>query len=264
MAIRRQPIPFANAADSARLNRIKDSIMYKKSLTVAATLGALAFNVGAWDYEGHRAVNQLALASLPADFGGFALTPAMKERVGFLAGEADRWRNVGDLPLKHVNGPDHYIDLEDLKWYGLTPETLPLMRYDFVADIARERAAHPEKFPAIDPARDADHTRELSGFLPWAITENYEKLKSCFSYLKAFQKYGGTPEEIANAQADIVYVMGVMGHFVGDGAQPLHTTKHFNGWVGDNPRGYTTDRTFHAWIDGGYFRQTGGDRKSVV
>jgi hypothetical protein len=232
--------------------------MYKKSLTVAAMLGALALNVGAWDYEGHRAINQLALASLPAEFGGFTLTPAMKERVGFLAGEADRWRNVGDLPLKHVNGPDHYMDLEDLKWYGLTPETLPLMRYDFVADIARERAAHPEKFPAIDPARDADHTRELSGFLPWAITENYEKLKSCFSYLKAFQKYGGTPEEIANAQANIVYVMGVMGHFVGDGAQPLHTTKYFNGWVGDNPRGYTTSRTFHAWIDGGYFRQTGG------
>jgi hypothetical protein len=43
---------FANAADSARLNRIKDSIMYKKSLVVAATLGALAFNAGAWDMRG--------------------------------------------------------------------------------------------------------------------------------------------------------------------------------------------------------------------
>ncbi|MGA9453748.1 MAG: hypothetical protein WBW41_20660 [Verrucomicrobiia bacterium] len=124
------------------------------------------------------------------------------------------------LPLKNVNGPDHYIDLEDLKLYGLTPETLPLLRYDFAADIARARAAHPEKFPPIDPARDADHTRELDGFLPWAITENYAKLKSCFSYLKTFQKYGGTPEEIANAEANVVYAMGVMGHFVGDGLQP--------------------------------------------
>ena len=101
-------------------------------------------------------------------------------------------------------------------------------------------------FRSIDPARDADHTRELSGFLPWAITEYYEKLKSCFSYLKTFQKYGGTPEEIANAQANVVYVMGVMGHFVGDGSQPLHTTMHFNGWVGDNPHGYTTSLKFHA------------------
>lgn len=51
--------------------------------------------------------------------------------------------------------------------------------------------------------------------------------------------------------------MGVMGHFVGDGSQPLHTTVHFNGWVGGNPRGYTTNHAFHSWIDGGYFRKTG-------
>ena len=214
--------------------------MKRKLFALAAALGAFTFNVGAWDYEGHHAINELALASLPKDFGGFTLTPALKHRIAFLGGEPDRWRNVGDLPLKNLNGPDHYIDLEDLKLYGLTPETLPLMRYDFAADIARARAAHPERFPSIDPARDADHTRELDGFLPWAITENYEKLKSCFSYLKTFQKYGGTPEEIANAEANVVYVMGVMGHFVGDGSQPLHTTVNFNGWVGDNPHGYTT------------------------
>jgi hypothetical protein len=232
--------------------------MDQKILVLTAMMGALTLNAGAWDYEEHHAINELALASLPADFGGFKLTPALKHRIAFLAGEPDRWRNVGDLPLKHFNGPDHYIDLEDLKLYGLTPETLPLMRYDFVAIIARERGAHPDKFPPIDPARDADHTRELSGFLPWAITENYEKLKSCFSYLKTFQKYGGTPEEIANAEANIAYVMGVMGHYIGDGSQPLHTTMYANGWIGSNPHGYTTSRTFHAWIDGGYFRQTGG------
>ncbi len=231
---------------------------------VAVVSGAFAFNAGAWDYEGHHAINELALASLPADFGGFQLTPVLKGRIEYLAGEPDRWRNVTDtrtgtdLPLAHVNGPDHYLDLEDLKLYDLTPETLPPLRYDFVADIARARAAHPDRFPPIDPARDADHTRELSGFLPWAITENYEKLKSDFSVLKTFRQFGGTPEEIANAQADCIYVMGVMGHFVGDGSQPLHTTMYHHGWLGDNPHGYTTDSAFHAWIDGGYFKITGG------
>ena len=236
--------------------------MKSKLFAVTIALGAFiqssTQNVFAWDYEGHHAVNELALASLPANFGGFTLTPALKDRIAFLAGEPDRWRNMTDLPLKHFNGPDHYIDLEDLKLFGLTPETLPIMRYDFVADIALARAAHPEKFPAIDPAKDADHTRELDGFLPWAITEYYEKLKSGFSSLKAFQTHGGTPEEIANAQANIIYVMGVMGHFVGDGSQPLHTTVHFNGWVGENPKSYTTRTTFHAWIDGGYFKKIGG------
>jgi hypothetical protein len=228
-----------------------------KKVVFVLALGAFALNAGAWDYEGHHAVNELALASLPSDFG-IELTPELKERVAFLAGEPDRWRNTTDLPLKHVNGPDHYFDLEDITVLGLTPDTLPPLRYDFVADIALARAAHPERFPKIDPDRDADHTRELDGFLPWAITENYEKLKSDFSTLKALRQYGGTAVEIANAEADCIYVMGVMGHYVGDGSQPLHTTKYFNGWFGDNPRHYTTRSNFHAWIDGGYFRKTGG------
>src|SRR5476651_403786 len=236
--------------------------MKQKLFSIAVAISAFVFNAGAWDYEGHHAINELAVASLPADFG-IDLTPALKGRIAFLAGEPDRWRNVTDLPLKHFNGPDHYFDLEDLKLCGLTPETLPIMRYDFVADIAVARAAHPDKFPTIDPAKDADHTRELDGFLPWAITEYYEKLKSDFTVLKVMRKYG-TLEEVANAQADCVYVMGVMGHFVGDGSQPLHTSANYDGWMGDNPNGYTTGPVkgergrIHAWIDGGYLKKTGG------
>ena len=90
------------------------------------------------------------------------------------------------------------------------------------------------------------------------MVENEGKLRSGFSYLKAFQNYGGTPDEIANAQANIIYIMGVMGHYVGDGSQPLHATKHHHGWVGENPHGYATNSSFHAWIDGGFFKKTGG------
>ena len=255
---------FAIARRSFKLTRIKMQIMKLKRFAFAAALGAWVFNATAWDYEGHHAINEMALASLPTNFPAFALTPEARVRIGYLAGEADRWRNVSNprngtgLALGHASGPDHYLDLEDIKLYSLTPETLPPLRYDFVADIVKAREAHPEKFPPIDPARDSDRTRELCGFLPWAITENYEKLQSGFSTLAALEKAGGTAEEIKNAKENIVYVMGVMGHFVGDGSQPLHTTMHFNGWVGDNPNGYTTNRTFHPWIDGGYFNQTGG------
>jgi hypothetical protein len=236
-----------------------------KLFVFAAAFGAIIFNAAAWDYEGHYAVNELALASLPTNFPAFALAPETRDRIAYLAGEADRWRNETSLKngtglaLGHASGPDHYLDLEDLKLYGLTPEKLPPLRYDFVADIVTARAAHPEKFPAIDPAKDSDHTRELSGFLPWAITENYEKLQSGFATLAALEKSGGTPTEIENAKEDIVFVMGVMGHFVGDASQPLHTTMYHHGWTtNDNPNHYTTSFGFHAWIDGGFFRKTGG------
>jgi len=212
----------------------------------------------AWDYEGHRAVNQLALASLPTNFPAFVREPAAAERVAFLAGEPDRWRNTPELPLKHYSFPDHYMDLEELALYGLKPEPLPVFRYDFVAELALIRKAHPAKFPEPPAAKNEDHTRELVGLLPWAIVENYGKLKSSFSYLRAYEQAGGTPAEIANAQANILYTMGVMGHYVGDASQPLHTTIHHHGWLGDNPNHYTTNRSFHSWIDGGYFNKIGG------
>jgi len=214
--------------------------------------------VSAWDYEGHRAVNQLALASLPTNFPAFVRAPATADRVAFLAGEPDRWRNSQDVSLRHYSFPDHYIDLEQLNDYGLKCDALPVFRYDFIAELGVIRKAQPDKFPPPDPDKDRDHTRVLVGLLPWAITENAAKLRSCFSYLKTFESSGGTPEEISNAQQNILYIMGTMGHYVGDASQPLHTTIHHHGWVGENPHHYRTDGGIHSWIDGGFFRKMGG------
>jgi hypothetical protein len=212
----------------------------------------------AWDYAGHRAVNQLALASLPADFPAFVHESGNAERIAFLAGEPDRWRNAPDLILKQSGGSwtDHFLDVEQLAQAGLDPSRVPSFRYDFIVQFAAGRAAHPENFPPIDSAKNSDHTREWPGFAPWAIAEYYARLKSGFSYLKVYEELG-TPEEIANARANIVYLMGVMGHYVADCAQPLHTTIHHNGWVGENPNGYTTWQGIHSWIDGGLYSKAG-------
>lgn len=234
--------------------------MKKTFLPVLGVLCCLASNPyhgRAWDYENHRVINQLALGCLPTNFPGFARTPTAQGRIAFLAGEPDRWYNSKDLPLKHANGPDHYLDLEELAACGLTPQTLPMFRYEFMAQLALARAAHPDKFLPIDPAKNEDQTRQLIGFVPWAIVEYEGKLKSGFSYLKALEE-AGTQAEIANAHQNIIYIMGVMGHLVGDSAQPLHTTIHHHGWVGDNPQGYTTNASFHRWIDGDYLLKTGG------
>src|ERR1051325_6880363 len=88
-------------------------------IVALVALGASCTLLRAWDYEGHRLVNQLALASLPTNFPAFVHPPAAQERVALLAGEPDRWRNTPDQPMRHYNGPDHYIDLEDLAAAGL-------------------------------------------------------------------------------------------------------------------------------------------------
>jgi len=210
----------------------------------------------AWDETGHRMVNQLALASLPPDFPAWVHEAANADRIAFLAGEPDRWRNSHDEPFLGYNGMDHYLDMELLTDAGIDLATLTPFRYQFAAEYAAGRAAHSDKFPPIDPAKDRDHSHEWPGFLPWAIAEYAAKLQSEFSYLKTFERYG-TPEEIAEARGNIVYVMGVMGHYVGDGSQPLHATRHHHGWIGPNPNGYSTRYGIHAWIDGGFIGKAG-------
>jgi hypothetical protein len=227
------------------------------SLLIGVSFGTSTCLVRAWDYEGHRIVNELALSALPSDYPAFVREPAAAERVAFLSGEPDRWRNVQDLQLRHCNGPDHYIDLEQLDDYGIKADSLPVFRYDFVAQLALARQAHPEKFAKINSERNEDHTRQLVGLLPWTIAEHYSRLKSAFSYLKALEK-AGTPEEIANAKANVIYLMGIMGHYVGDAGQPLHTTIHHHGWVGENPHEYSTNSRIHGWIDGGFFNKVHG------
>jgi hypothetical protein len=195
-------------------------------------------------------VNQLALESLPADYPGFVRAPAAVERIVFLSEVPDRWSHSPDLLLKHYNWPDHFLDVEQVSDAGLDATSVSSFRYEFVADFDHGRAGHPDKFPPVDLAKDSARTGRWPGFLPWAVTECYAKLKGAFSLLKVYRELG-TPGEVANAEADIIYLMGTMGHYVGDVAQPLHTTIHHDGWAGENPHGYYTGKGFHTWIDSG-------------
>lgn len=216
---------------------------------LAAGVALLAPGSLAWDYDNHRVVNLLALEVLPSTFPRFALEPDAQERIAFLAGEPDRWRNTTDFCLRHVNGPDHFFDIDYLADLGMEAGKLSRFRLEYLGEYRRAAEAHPGVLP--DPGPNADKTRDLIGFLPWSLAEHYSKLKSAFSYLKVYEELG-TPAEVSNARQNVVSIMGEMGHFAGDASQPLHTSKHFNGWVGANPEGYTTNRSFHAWIDGGF------------
>lgn len=233
------------------------------SLFLTALLAAVTAH--GWSYTGHRAVNQLAIASLPEDFPDFVRTPAATARILYLANLPDNWRNV-DPWLNQVGASwtDHFLDIEELPLAGLDPRAVSSFRYNFVVAFAAGRAAHADKFPAIDPAKNRDHTRGWPGFSPWAITEWTQKLRSAFAYLKAYEEMGGTPEEIANAQEDAIYAMGILGHYVADGAQPLHTTDKYNGWTGPNPQGYTTWNGIHSWIDGGLIGKAGINVTTLV
>ncbi len=224
-------------------------------LVLAAALTASATpRAGAWDAVGHRAITWLALDGLAPDAPAWLRADAAKNHMtGWQAAEPDRWRNNRGIHMRHENGPDHYMDAEDLENYGLTLETLPRLRYQFVAAMAVARHVHPDRVQPANPKLDPAGEQEWPGFVLHAIMEHHAKLTSSFKTLRTLEKINDPARapQLEMARANVMFHLGVLSHFVGDTAQPLHTTRHHHGWIGDNPEGYTTDRGIHAYIDGG-------------
>lgn len=207
----------------------------------------------AWGGDGHTAITEAAVELLPGDFPPFVKTPAARARLSYLADEPDRWRNLELAPMGQLNKPDHYLDVDLLALYELDPKAMPPFRYDYITAIELYKAKHPEKDFGYNPAKDADKSKEYPGFAPYRICELYVQLKSSWRTLNTYEKHRAAVNEETQgiARENIVYLMGLLSHYVGDMSQPLHATKHFNGWVGENPKAYTTDRGIHALIDDG-------------
>ncbi len=201
-------------------------------LTVCFLHPPLAFS---WGNEGHTYINRVAAQNIPATMPKF-LRHAVNE-IAYLGPEPDRWRNPAELALKNAQEPDHYIDLERLAWL----DPLPPGRYEFYRRLYEKRATtadHPD-----------DYLPEHVGLQPYITAEVYGRLKAAFReyrQLKAAHKPTGPVEHA------IIFYAGWLGHYVGDGCQPLHTTIYYNGWFGPNPRGYTTQHDIHGQFESVY------------
>jgi hypothetical protein len=175
----------------------------------------------AWGNDGHQMINRLAVGGLPADAPAFLSSAAGVEEVEYLGPEPDRWRSPAEPELVAEQAPEHFIDLEPADALG----PLPHRRFDFLA-MAYAAGQKPDKI----------------GLQPWQTEEVWERLKSAmrnYRELKAAGKDTGPVEQA------VLFYAGWLGHYVGDGAQPLHTTVQYNGWTGPNPNGFTTAHQIH-------------------
>jgi hypothetical protein len=220
--------------------------------TFIAAILCTASSALAWSAHGHRTITYLALEAMPAESPEWLRDASTRHRIADQSNEPDRWRGLQADTLGHENGPDHYIDLEDLAQFGLTLETVSPFRYEFLRDMAVALHEHPENAAPYDAAADRDKTRRWPGFLPHAIQEHYNKLRSSFNTLRILEalKDPAREDQVKMARENCVQHMGLLSHFVADAAQPLHTTTHHHGWVGENPNGYTRERGIHSYIDG--------------
>jgi hypothetical protein len=180
----------------------------------------------AWGNGGHRLVNKLAASSLPADVPAFLRSPEAIAEIEYLGPEPDRWRSPAEPELVAAQAPEHFIDMELADALG----PLPHRRFDFEASVY---AAHQ------DPKK--------IGLQPWETDEVWERLKCA---LREYRRLAASKQDTRPVEQAILFYAGWLGHYVGDGSQPLHTTIQFNGWTGPNPNGYTTGHTIHWQFEG--------------
>jgi hypothetical protein len=195
-----------------------------KRLLLAILLTAFAPSLLAWGEAGHYITNDAATYGLPNDMPSF-FYQAFPDLV-YLAYDPDRWRSGGES-LEAANAPDHFLDYEYVE--GLK---LPRDRYRFIALLG-----------SSGTMRRYGIYNSTTGFLPWRIAELSERLTVLWRNWRAAPP---TSQERRFIERDIVTVAGILGHFVGDSAQPLHATYNYNGWVLPNPNGYAVDCDVHA------------------
>ena len=92
-------------------------------------------------------------------------------------------------------------------------------------------------------------TIETVGFQPWQVEEVWERLKSD---LREYRKAVAAKQDTAPVELAILFDAGWLGHYVGDGSQPLHITIQYNGWTGPNPNGYSTEHKIHSKFESIY------------
>lgn len=241
----------------------------RRALAFAAVVvGLVAVHARAWDAYGHRLITRLAVEHLPDNVPQWLRDPAMAARIADQSVTPDRWRGTRVTQMLHVSNPDHYINIEDLEAFGMTFRTMPPLRMEFIKAMVESRIAQGDAFRGkpVNPERDADKTQEWPGFLPHAICEQYGRVQAAMRTIRMLEAMNNPARaaQLEQAKADLTVHMGIMAHYVGDAAQPLHTTRHHHGWVGDNPRDYTTDRGIHAHIDGGVIRLHAIDAAGVL
>ena len=186
----------------------------------------------AWGMDGHMMINRIAGANLPADVPAFLRSPAALDALEYYGPEPDRWRSPAEPELSAAQAPEHFIDLE----YADLAGPLPRRRYDYVRALEAAQPKHP----------DIQLTPEKVGLQPYVTTEVYERLQSAFRDYRALVL---AKKDTKPSEAEIVFLAGWLGHYVADGSMPLHTSIQYNGWVGPNPNGYTTEHHIHALFE---------------
>jgi hypothetical protein len=201
----------------------------------------------AWGFTGHTFISRVAAENLPAELPAFVRSSGAVDELTTLGPEEDRLKGAGSS-WDDDSDPGHFLDIDDsLTVFGVVKlYALPKDMNAYAQALAK---AHTDPYKA--------------GYLPYTIMDGWEQLRKDFAIWRVddyMAAHATTADARVRFAADrslreslTLRDIGVWGHFVGDAAQPLHISVHFNGW-GDypNPKGYTTSHHMHSMFESNF------------
>jgi hypothetical protein len=209
--------------------------LFARACTVLIATVAIAPLAGAWGTIGHDMQARVAVQQLPADFPSFFR--AAGEELSFLISEPDRWSTSEQPGLFDSTTVNHIF-----KW-EIAPRLLPPTRHAFFAQLSEGK----------NPTQAAAAIRNI-GTAPYGIKEWGEMLTGAFRRWREMPE--GTPAEKTRRrmhERSILFMAGVLGHWITDLSQPMHTSIHVTSWHASapNPQGYS-GRGLHSRFETNY------------
>lgn len=171
-----------------------------------------------WGKDGHEIINLEGARALPSSLPAFLRTAQAQAEIEYLGPEPDRWRAPGNSALNVWQAPEHFINMElaDIA----APGGLPENRRDFVRDLYVAGIEHPRMADKLTPQK--------VGLLPWQADEVYGRL---LVDMRDYRELLAKHKDTHGVELAILYDTGWLGHYVGDGSEPLHTSINYNGWA---------------------------------
>jgi hypothetical protein len=226
--------------------------MQKHICAVLASIAAAA-PLGAWGFRGHTIAN---LAAVEALNDGPVFLKTYKAYIGHLGPVPDTWRSPTEPYLRISEDPNH-------GWYTES--------FDFIKEVPRSRTEFTLRIydeylrvSKTNPERARLLNIRYTGLQAYSMMEGYERMIAGMRLYrlaagKLTPMYGaisplyGEPEQMKSILAnDVAFYMGWLGHYIADAAQPLHNSRHHDGWDGENPKGYTRDPNIHGRFESAY------------
>jgi hypothetical protein len=204
-----------------------------------------------WGARAHAVIDRTAVDLLPEDGPIF-----LKKYVDYIAGSAsipDSWRGASEPFSKIEEDPNHGWFREQFAFMKVIPRS----RYEFVLELYRENI----RIRKSDPEDAKRMNVRWTGTLPYAAAEVYGHLVADMRLLRRERAAG---RDTAFLEQTCAFYVAWMGHYIGDGAQPLHDTIHHDGWQGPDPKGYTRDTRIHGRFESAYVDAIGLTEQDIA